>query len=160
MRWLSSTATTSIAPYRHQRLPFIPYHAFHERCIGAFHRHKNSRKDLRVSPLASMKVKFDSFQDMISRQELILVDFYATWCGPCQLMSQTLQRAKATGAIPKAVAVVKIDTEKYPAMASEYHVQGLPTLILFRRGKPLSRLEGAVGDLELQKWIQSTLRQT
>lgn len=110
--------------------------------------------------VAAKKVNFASFEDMIEQKEFILVDFYATWCGPCHMMSKTLHDAKAKGMVPSDVAVAKVDTEKYPALASRYQVQGLPTMILFRKGKPLARLEGAVNAADLQTWVMSAMQKT
>ena len=73
----------------------------------------------------------------------VLVDFYATWCGPCQLLSKQVfpQLAAAVGR-DKVSALVKIDTEKYPNIASKFGVEALPTIILFKDGEILDRIEG------------------
>ena len=87
------------------------------------------------------KQTFNSFEDMLAGSELpLLVDFYATWCGPCQMMAPIL---KQVGSQMKGqLQVVKIDTDKYPAIASQYHIHALPTLVLFKNGQPAHRVEG------------------
>mmetsp|Transcript_19405 Transcript_19405/g.49851 ORF Transcript_19405/g.49851 Transcript_19405/m.49851 type:complete len:177 (+) Transcript_19405:379-909(+) len=97
----------------------------------------------RLQVAAAVKQQFSSFDDMIANSEVpLLIDWYATWCGPCQVQSAELEVfAQRMGG---AVKVVKIDTEKYPNLSSRYAVQGLPTLMLVRNGKVLNRWEGLV----------------
>ncbi|PNH04214.1 hypothetical protein TSOC_009651, partial [Tetrabaena socialis] len=71
---------------------------------------------------AAQKQQFSSFEDMLSRSEVpLLVDFYATWCGPCQMMSPVL--ASAASKLKGRVQVVKIDTDRFPKVASQHRVQ-------------------------------------
>jgi thioredoxin len=112
------------------------------------------RKARSLTCIAAKRVKFASFEDMLSQSDLVLVDFYATWCGPCKMMADVLQQA--TGKLG-AVKIAKVDTEKYPVLASKYSVSGLPTLILFKQGRPLARLEGAVGASDLIGWVQQVV---
>ncbi|KAL0053685.1 hypothetical protein WJX82_009279 [Trebouxia sp. C0006] len=89
----------------------------------------------------AQKQQFSSFDDMVQNSELpVLVDFYATWCGPCQIMSQVLSKLSAQ--MGDKIKIVKIDTDKYPKIASRYAIQALPTLLVFRDGKQADRIEG------------------
>ena len=89
----------------------------------------------------AMKKQFKNFAEMLSESELpVLVDFYATWCGPCQMMVPVLQEVSAQ--MKGQVKVVKIDNDKYPDLASEHHIYALPTLVLFKNGKTIKRFEG------------------
>ncbi|NET31242.1 MAG: thioredoxin [Cyanothece sp. SIO1E1] len=89
------------------------------------------------------KQKFGSFQELLSGSELpVLVDFYADWCGPCQLMSQILEQVNAQ--LKHQIKVVKIDTERYSQLASQYQIHALPTLVLFKQGQPIDRVEGVL----------------
>jgi thioredoxin len=91
----------------------------------------------------SVKQEFSSFADLISSSDTpILVDFYATWCGPCQMMAGILEEVK--GQMGDRLKVVKIDSDKYPDLATEYHVYALPTLILFKQGKQVEKIEGVM----------------
>lgn len=83
-----------------------------------------------------------SFNELIHGAKPVLVDFYATWCGPCKLMGPVLQEVKhRTG---DAIAVIKVDVDKSPEAASAYTVQGVPTLILFLNGKIVWRQSGVI----------------
>ena len=91
----------------------------------------------------AVKQEFSSFSDLISKSDTpVLVDFYATWCGPCQLMAGILEEVK--GQLGDRLKVVKIDSDKYPELATEYQVYALPTLILFKQGKQVEKIEGVL----------------
>ncbi len=105
---------------------------------------------------AAKKQKFASFGEMLSKSEVpVLVDFYATWCGPCQMAAQALD---ALGpAFNGRCLFVRIDTEKYPRLAAAYGVQALPTLVLFRDNAPAARLDGFLPEPELRRWLEGAL---
>ena len=89
----------------------------------------------------AVKKQFSSFQDLLDNSEIpVLVDFYATWCGPCQMMAPILEEVGAN--LRDRLQVVKIDTDKYPNLASQYQVEALPTLVLFKDGQPAEKIEG------------------
>ncbi|MEL6927049.1 MAG: thioredoxin [Cyanobacteria bacterium J06600_6] len=89
----------------------------------------------------AVKKQFSSFEELLSGSEIpVLVDFYATWCGPCQMMTPILEQVGAT--LRDRLQVVKIDTDKYPNLASKYQVEALPTLVLFKDGQPAQKIEG------------------
>jgi len=89
----------------------------------------------------AQKQWFKSFDDMIQGSKTpILVDFYATWCGPCQVMAQVLEQVKPQ--VGDAIAFVKVDIDKYPNIAARWGIYAVPTLILFKDGRPVDRIEG------------------
>ena len=89
------------------------------------------------------KQTFKTFDDMLAGAEQpVLVDFYATWCGPCQMMVPILGQVSAQ--LKDKLQVVKIDTDKYPAIASQHQIQALPTLVLFKNGEAVKRIEGVM----------------
>lgn len=101
----------------------------------------------------AQKQQFKSFADMIQNSETpILVDFYASWCGPCRLMAQVLDQIK--GQVGDDLTIVKIDTEKYPKIATDWQIHALPTLILFKQGQPIDRIEGVLRPQELLQRLQ------
>lgn len=104
----------------------------------------------------AVKKQFTSFEDLISGSDLpVLVDFYATWCGPCKMMSSILEKVNAQ--LKGRLQVVKIDTDKYPQLASQYQIHALPTVVLFKNGQPLERIEGVVPAEQLIQRLQTLI---
>ncbi|KAL1561142.1 thioredoxin Y2, chloroplastic-like [Salvia divinorum] len=107
--------------------------------------------------VASKNQTFSTFDELLEKSDKpVLVDFYATWCGPCQLMVPVLEKVSAS--LIDKIQVVKIDTEKYPAIADKYQIQALPTIILFKDGKPFDRFEGAMGADQLIERVETSLQ--
>ncbi len=96
-----------------------------------------------------MQATTNKFDEMISSSAVpVLVDFYADWCGPCRMMAPVLQDLKS--AWGEKIKIVKVDTETQPHIASRYQISGIPTLILFKDGKPVHRTSGAMQLSRLQ----------
>nr|BBB37587.1 thioredoxin [Chattonella marina var. antiqua] len=92
--------------------------------------------------LKMLDEKLQKFNKWLASNDMpMLVDFYATWCGPCQLMGPVLE--EVADKMRGKVKVAKIDTEVNPTVASYYKIKGLPTLVIFnKRGQEIARLEG------------------
>lgn len=84
----------------------------------------------------------NAFQQLISSGKPILVDFTATWCGPCKMMAPVLEQVKRN--LGDRITIIKIDIDKSPQTANTYEVQGVPTLILFREGMAKWRQSGVM----------------
>ena len=81
----------------------------------------------------------DEYENIVSRYDVVLVDFYADWCGPCQMMEPTIE-ALATDT---DAAVLKVDVDQFQALASQHGVQGIPTLLVYADGQQAERMVGA-----------------
>ena len=102
------------------------------------------------------KKQFNSFEEMLSGSDLpVLVDFYADWCGPCQMMVPILEQVN--NQLKDRLRIVKIDTEKYANLATQYQISALPTLVLFKQGQPVDRIEGVMQAQQLVQRIQPLL---
>lgn len=104
----------------------------------------------------AVKQQFQSFTGLLAEaKNPVLVDFYATWCGPCQMMAGIL--AEVNNELKGQVKIVKIDTDKYPQIASQHQVTALPTLVLFKAGQPVDRIEGVLPAAQLVTRLRSHL---
>ncbi|MCL2939160.1 MAG: thioredoxin [Trichodesmium sp. MAG_R02] len=102
----------------------------------------------------AIKKKFNNFDELLTVSDLpVLVDFYATWCGPCKMMAPILEQVNQQ--IKGKLRIVKIDTDRYPQLASRYHIEALPTLVLFKNGKPVGRIEGVIQPQQLEERLNS-----
>ncbi|HAB41459.1 MAG TPA: thioredoxin [Porphyromonadaceae bacterium] len=80
------------------------------------------------------------FTDIINEKKPTLVDFYATWCGPCKMQGPIIEEVKA--AVGDEANVLKIDVDRNPELAAQYRIQSVPTLIIFRSGEAVWRAPG------------------
>lgn len=90
----------------------------------------------------------ENFNDIINGYQLTLVDFFATWCGPCKQMHPVLEQLKASEG--EKLRIIKLDVDKNEALASAYRIQSVPTLMLFRNGELLWRQSGAMSLADLK----------
>jgi thioredoxin 1 len=97
----------------------------------------------------------DSFQTIMGSDQLVLIDFYATWCGPCQMMPPILKQLKQN--LGEKIRILKIDVDKNPKVAAHHQVRGVPTLILMAAGKTLWRQSGVVDAQSLTDIISQFL---
>ena len=94
-------------------------------------------------------------QEVLKASELVLVDFWAVWCGPCRMVAPTVQELAKDYA--GKIKVVKLNTDDNPDIASRYKIMGIPTLMLFKDGGKLDQIVGAVPKPQLKAKIDQFL---
>ena len=93
----------------------------------------------------------EKFNEMINGEQLTLVDFFATWCGPCKMMHPILEQLKEK--MGDHIRILKVDVDKNEALSMQYRIQSVPTLMLFKKGEMLWRQSGAMSLNDLMQKI-------
>lgn len=93
----------------------------------------------------------NAFNQIINAEKPVLIDFYATWCGPCQMLSPVLKQVKDN--LGERVSIIKIDIDKNQEIAASYQIRGVPTMMLFQNGKQLWRQSGVLSKDEIIRII-------
>lgn len=94
----------------------------------------------------------NTFSSIIKSEPLVLVDFFAEWCGPCKVMKPILLELK--GLVGEKIKILKVDVDKSPAASQHYGISGVPTLILFKNGAIVWKQAGVVSANNLKQIIQ------
>ncbi len=103
--------------------------------------------------MPSLLLNDSNFNDVVSSNKTVLVDFWAEWCGPCKILGPILEEISNESDL----IIGKLNVDEYPEKSQEYSVQSIPTMVLFRDGNPVHRIVGAMPKhrlmKELAEWI-------
>ncbi|NCS65372.1 MAG: thiol reductase thioredoxin [Hydrogenophilales bacterium CG03_land_8_20_14_0_80_62_28] len=109
-----------------------------------------------VLPAAPIVLTAATFERFITRDGLpVLVDFWAPWCGPCKQFAPTF--SQMAGQYGGQVRFVKVDTEAEQSLAARYNIRSIPTLAIFKGGRELDRVSGALAGPQLAAWLRQRL---
>ncbi len=113
----------------------------------------SGEKNVINSPIHATTANFD---ELLAKHEFVVVDFWAEWCAPCRMISPVIDELAKEYA--GKVVFLKVNTDQNPTLATRFAVAAIPTLIFFRKGKPVDKVIGALPKGELKRWIERNIR--
>ena len=106
--------------------------------------------------MSTLKTSDDSFNDdVLDSEKPVLVDFWAEWCGPCKSIAPSLE--EISNEMNDKLLVAKINIDENPKIAQEYNIRSIPALMIFKEGKKVSEIMGALPKSNLESWIKESL---
>uniref|UniRef100_A0A7C3MB44 Thioredoxin n=1 Tax=Archaeoglobus fulgidus TaxID=2234 RepID=A0A7C3MB44_ARCFL len=102
-----------------------------------------------------VKLTSSNFNEIIKNNENVVVDFWAEWCMPCRMIAPVVEELAKEYA--GKVVFGKLNTDENPAIASRYGISAIPTLIFFKKGKPVDQIVGAMPKSELKRWVERNI---
>ena len=98
----------------------------------------------------------DTFYSFIEKNHLpVIVDFWASWCGPCQNMAPVFTRVAQQS---DSILFAKVETEKAQKIVTDANIRSIPTLIFFHQGSEIDRISGGLNEMQLKQWIMQTIK--
>ncbi len=111
-----------------------------------------SKEEKKEMPKKPIKITDENFDEVISKYDVVVVDFYADWCGPCRMLAPVIEELAKE--MKGKVVFAKLNTDENPKTAMKYRVMSIPTLIMFKNGKMVDRNVGALPADMLRDWIE------
>ena len=106
--------------------------------------------------MATSKTNDQDFKaDVLECEKLVLVDFWAEWCGPCKAIAPSLEEISEE--MKDKIKVVKVNVDENPTVSQSYSIRSIPALMIFKNGKKVSEKMGALPKSALQAWVNETL---
>lgn len=101
-----------------------------------------------------IELNSDNFDHFIANNDIsVVVDFWAPWCGPCRMMAPTFESVAIK--FPLKIRFAKLNTENFGQVSNRYGISGIPTMILFKNGKEVKRISGALDASSMTNWLIS-----
>jgi len=99
----------------------------------------------------------ENFEEEIKKTDkLVLVDFFATWCGPCEVLGPMVEKVAEN--FKDEIVLAKVNVDQFPATSSKYNIDRIPNVILFKNGKQVDSFIGLMPENAIKDWIQATIK--
>jgi thioredoxin 1 len=105
--------------------------------------------------MATLNITADNFEDTITDNDIVLVDFWAEWCGPCRMIAPALE--EIANDLGEKVTIAKLNIDENQDTPARYGVRGIPTMLLFKDGQPVAQKVGAAPRGNIQQWLEGNL---
>ena len=102
-------------------------------------------------PNKPLEINDENFDEIVSKYDIVVVDFWAPWCGPCRMVAPVIEELAKE--MKGKVVFAKLNTDENPKMVTRYRIMSIPTLMLFKEGKLVDRVVGALPPDMLRDWI-------
>ena len=108
-----------------------------------------------VNEIPVMELTSNDFDQKKSENELLLVDFWAEWCGPCKSIAPALEEISEE--MKSEIVIAKLNVDENPATAQEYNIRSIPALMIFKGGEVKAEMMGALPKSQLENWIKENI---
>ncbi len=107
--------------------------------------------------MATVELTSENFESVVTGNDIVVVDFWAPWCGPCRMMAPAF--AQAAAQLEPQLRLAKVNTEEEQGLATRFNIRSIPTLALFVGGREVARQPGAMRSAaDIARWVQDQLR--